>query len=162
MRRLKYAPAIILILAVSAGVWLLLPEAVNPAQVERVEIANIAGSGVLDQTTFSGEIGPLGKPADVQDTWVFERGTFVSRECEKRCGYPPAPYFTRQKDGSIEFISETHCPGTDAKIVWRGTVDDGTIKGEFTWTKARWYRIIKKKFWFEGTIVAPTTPVARN
>lgn len=98
----------------------------------------------------------------MKDTLVFANGTFVSTECERRCKYPARPYFIRQVGDRIEFISETRCPDKDAKIVWRGTVDDGTIKGVFTWTTVRWYWTIEKEFSFEGTIVEGATPIASS
>lgn len=110
--------------------------------------------------TFSGDVGPLGKPANVRDLLVFAKGTFVSKECERRCGYPAAPYFVRRVGDTTEFISETRCPDKDATIVWRGTVDDDTIKGVFTWTTSRWYWTIEKEFWFEGTLADGDMPLA--
>jgi len=42
----------------------------------------------LDGMTFIGALGPDGKPTDVNDVFVFENGTFVSKECELRCENP--------------------------------------------------------------------------
>ena len=53
------------------------------------------GSGPLDGMTFIGALGPDGKPKDIADTFVFENGTFVSKECELNCKYPARPYFVR-------------------------------------------------------------------
>ncbi len=47
---------------------------------------------VLDGKTFSGELGRVGKPG-LADLFVFREGMFVSKECEKRCGYPAGPYW---------------------------------------------------------------------
>jgi hypothetical protein len=110
------------------------------------------GAGILDGMTFSGQIGPLGEPADVEDTFVFSDGLFVSSECERRCDFPARPYYVRRRGAAIEFLSETRCPAKNAKIVWRGSVQGERLSGEFTWTVDRWYWTIEKTFWFEGTL----------
>lgn len=157
--KLGYPVFIGAVLAVLGG-WWLLAELQRPVQAEKVKAAELSGSGILDGMTFASELGPSGKPADVKDTLVFANGMLVSAECERRCNYPARPYFVRRNGGAIEFVSETRCPDKDAKIVWRGTVDDETIKGTFTWTVVRWYWTIEKEFWFEGTLADPSTPVA--
>ena len=109
-------------------------------------------SGPLDGMTFIGALGPDGKPKDIPDTFVFENGTFVSKECELNCKYPARPYFVRVNGTKTEFISETQCPYKDAKIVWRGTVDGDTIKGKSTWVVKRWYWTVENTFEFEGKL----------
>ena len=106
---------------------------------------------VLDGMVFSGEFGAMGKDPLNTDTWVFENGTFLSERCEK-CGFPRGVYRTRREGDKITFVTETPCPKTDATLVWRGTVENGRIEGVFTWTKKRWYRTIRKDFWFNGTL----------
>ena len=108
--------------------------------------------GPLDGLTFNGALGPDGKPKDIPDTFVFENGTFVSKECELRCKYPARPYFVRSNGGRIDFISETKCPYKDAKITWRGTVEGDRIKGKSTWVVKRWYWTVENTFEFEGTL----------
>jgi hypothetical protein len=109
--------------------------------------------GPLDGLTFQGALGPDGKPKDIQDTFVFEDGTFVSKECELRCKYPARPYFVRVNGATTEFISETQCPYKDAKIVWRGTIEGDRIKGRSTWVVNRWYWSVENTFEFEGKLV---------
>ena len=109
--------------------------------------------GPLDGLTFRGAVGPDGKPKDISDTFVFENGTFVSKECELRCKYPARPYFVRTSGNKTEFISETKCPYKDAKIVWRGTVEGDSIKGKSTWVVKRWYWTVENTFEFEGKLV---------
>ena len=36
----------------------------------------VPGSGALDGLRFSGQVGPLGKPGDVNDSFVFAEGLF--------------------------------------------------------------------------------------
>lgn len=118
--------------------------------------------GFLDGKTFRGELGPVGKPADVEDIFVFEDGTFLSKECERRCNYPASAYFVRRQDDGIAFVSETRCPTKDATIVWRGVVDGETVSGRLTWTVKRWYWTVEKEFWFSGTLEEPAKPIASN
>ena len=109
--------------------------------------------GPLDGMTFTGALGPDGEPKDTPDSFVFENGTFVSKECELRCKYPARPYFIRTNGNRTEFISETECPYKDAKIIWRGSVEGDTIKGKSTWVVKRWYWTIENTFEFEGKLV---------
>lgn len=160
MRQSQHTLAIGVLLTALAGGSLLFAPAAMSVRAETVETTVGGDSGILDGMTFSGELGPIGKPADVKDFLVFANGTFVSKECEKRCGYPARPYFVRRVGDRTEFISETRCPGKDATIVWRGTVDNGTIRGTFTWTVDRWYWTIEKEFWFEGTLADRNAPFA--
>jgi len=110
-------------------------------------------TGPLDGLTFRGAVGPDGKPMDIPDTFVFENGTFVSRECELRCKFPARPYFVRIDGSKTEFISETRCPYKDARITWRGTVEGDRIRGKSTWILKRWYWTVENTFEFEGELV---------
>ena len=122
--------------------------------------SSINGSASLDGMTFSGQIVRDGIPVvDVVDNWVFEHGTFLSTECAVRCNYPRAPYFTRSSGGKTEFMSESRCTDQDAIIVWRGTIDNGTIKGVKRWTVKRWYWTIVKEFEFVGKFTGDPNPV---
>jgi len=109
--------------------------------------------GPLDGLVFEGALGPDGEPKDVTDTFVFENGTFVSRECELRCKYPARPYFVRVDGDRTEFISETKCPYKDAWITWRGTVEGDTLRGKSTWVVKRWYWTIEDTYEFEARLV---------
>jgi hypothetical protein len=117
----------------------------------RADPAVTGTPSILDGMVFSGEFGVLGKAALNTDTWVFEDGTFMSKQCEE-CGFPRGVYSTGRKGDKITFETETPCPRTDAKLVWRGTIENGRIEGVYTWTKTRWYRTIRKDFWFKGTL----------
>ena len=153
IQKLKYILVIGLVLTVLIIGWYSFSQAPLTMSAENIETGQLSGSGPLDGMIFSGQLGAMGKPADVNDNFVFANGLFVSKQCEQRCNYPARPYFVRRTGDKVSFISETHCPTKDAKIVWRGTVDDETIKGEFTWTVERWYWTIEKTFWFEGSLV---------
>jgi len=162
MRLHKYLFGVVVVLVGLAIGWFVFAQTMQTEPNKRATDTVIAGSAELDGATFLSELGPLGKPADVQDTLVFANGTFVSTECDKRCGYPPAPYFVRRVDGKIEFVSESICLHKDATLVWHGTVDDGIIKGRLSWILNRWYWTIEKEFWFEGRLVESANPVATS
>ena len=149
-----------LLAALAIGGWFALPQGTNSLGVEAADTKQHQGSGILDGMTFASELGPVGKPADVKDKLVFANGMFVSTECERMCNYPASTYFTRGKGELTEFISETRCPHKDAKIVWRGEVRDGKIKGIATWTTNRWYWTVEKDIAFEGTVTQPSSPIA--
>ena len=162
MRQAKYLFGAAALIAALAGGWVFLSQATQTARDRPVALADHAGIGALDGMTFSSELGLTGKPSDVHDQLIFQHGLFVSTECDRRCGYPAQPYFARQVGDRIEFLSEAQCLHKDATIVWRGTVEDGTISGTFTWTVNRWYWTLEKEFWFKGKLVAASAPKASN
>jgi len=160
MRQRKYALAFIVCLLVLAGGWFFAANPTKPGQAQNAEPAQSSGSGVLDGTTFSGKVTVNGKPLDVIEKWVFAHGAFESTECALRCNYPRAPYFVRKLGEGIEFISESHCLDRNAKIVWRGIIDDETVKGTMTWTIVRWYWTIERSFHFEGMLTERAATVS--
>lgn len=129
---------------------------------ESVPLESMEGAGVLDGLTFSGVLGPSGGERNVEDTWIFDKGLFLSMECLRRCDYPARPYFSRKRHGAVEFVSETECPDKNAKIFWRGSIEGETIRGEFTWIVERWYWTIEKTFQFEGELAEEALPLARK
>jgi hypothetical protein len=159
-QRWTYILAASACLLVFAGGWVVVSDQTNPVQAQMVDAAEDSGSGILDGMTFSGQVTSNGEPLDVIDKWVFAHGTFESTECSNRCNYPPAPYFVRHVDEAVEFVSESRCLDRNAKIVWRGTIDNATVKGTMTWTQSRWYWTIEKEFGFEGTLSEPATAMA--
>ncbi len=145
-----------------AGSWLVFARLAMPVLADATDTKTNSVSGPLDGMTFTGALGPHGKPKDVEDTFVFANGTFVSKECELRCKYPARPYFIRKVGNKTEFVSETQCPYKDAKIIWRGTVRGDTIEGVSTWTIRRWYWTVENKFEFSGKLVKQSTPVTSS
>ncbi len=120
------------------------------------------GAGPLDGMTFTGMLGPEGRPKDIADTFVFAGGTFVSKECELRCDYPARPYAAVETDDGWRFESVTRCPYKDATIVWRGTVRDGRVEGVATWTMRRWYWSLERDFTFEARQESPARVIAED
>jgi hypothetical protein len=132
--------------------WAVSPPEPQAADREADIGSATAAAGILDGMTFRSELGPKGKPADVNDQLVFANGMFQSIECAKRCGYPPSPYYVRQVGEAIKFVSESHCEHKDATMVWEGTIENGVILGRIRWTAERWYWTVENEFWFEGTL----------
>lgn len=148
------------LLVIVVGLWFMSSNSSDSLANEQRGPETITGSGILDGMTFTGKLGPAGKPADVDDTFVFKDGMFVSMECEKNCNYPARPYFARNVEDTVEFISETRCPDNDAKIIWKGSIENNTIQGVFTWTISRWYWTVQKDFRFSGRLSSENQPIA--
>ena len=121
-----------------------------PAEIESPDTPQ---NSILDGKAFSGELGLLGKPASATDLLLFNDGMFISKGCEKRCGYTAAEYQIRAEGDHFEVISETPCLKSDATILWQGTVKGDEIEGSFTWINKRWYWTFEKEFWFKGKLV---------
>ncbi len=153
---------LILIAAISIFFWGvgIAPVSANHELEEKGASAEATHKGPLDGMVFTAMLGPDGEPLDVKDEFVFENGTFVSKECELRCDYPARPYFVREVEGKTEFISHTKCPYKDAEIVWHGTIDAEKISGTATWTLKRWYWTVTNRFDFEGQLESSARPVA--
>jgi len=130
------------------------------AKIDRIDGQVNAEPGPLDGLVFKGMLGPEGQAKDVADTFVFESGTFVSKECELRCDYPARPYEAAQVGGAWQFESTTRCPYKNATIVWRGSVRGDRIEGMATWTIRRWYWTVTRDFAFEAQLWQ-STAVAR-
>jgi hypothetical protein len=143
-----------------AAVLVLAPVAGRAGDMTTHKIGLAGPDNTLDGRVFSGDMGALGKATLNKDTWIFKNGTFMSMQCEK-CGFPRGIYQTRRVGNKVHFVTETPCPRTDARIVWRGTIENGRIEGVYTWTRKRWYRTIVKKFWFKGTLDKPGQSQAR-
>ena len=110
----------------------------SAAEADRIDAIETTGPGPLDGMVFVGLLGPEGKPKDVPDTFVFQDGTFLSKECELRCDYPARAYSATQSGTGWEFSSTTRCPYKDATIEWRGTIEGDRVTGMATWTMKRW------------------------
>ena len=160
MRRPKSILSLAILGLIVVGAWFVLPRNTETASVESTANSSADARGPLDGMTFTGALGPDGKPKDVPDTFVFANGTFVSKECEQSCKYPARPYFVRRHNDQTDFVSETKCPYKDAKIVWRGTVKGDTITGVSTWTVTRWYWTVEKNFEFAGKLAKQPSPAA--
>jgi len=162
MKRSRLILAISIMLAVVVGGTFALT---GPAPIPSEDLrptAEVTGEGVLDRMTFVGHVGTSENPTYSEDTFVFDKGLFVSKECERICKFPARPYFVRETADGIEFISETRCPYKDSTIVWRGTFKDGKVRGSSTWTSKRWYWTIERKLVFNGTLSERSASIPVN
>lgn len=123
------------------------------SQSHTARATDVPTIAVLDGKTFSGELGPVGKPGLTADLFVFREGMFTSTECKKRCGYTEGPYWVRVDEDDVQFRSEIPCLKSDATMVWTGTMKGDEIEGTIAWTSKRWYWTIEKEFWFKGKLV---------
>lgn len=162
MQKTHLIGSLIILVTIAAGGWSPQMNAAGSDAAENDTTSPESGTGPLDGMKFIGALGPDGKPKDVKDSFVFENGTFVSKECELRCEYPARPYFVRQNGTKTDFISETKCPYKDAKIIWRGTVEGDTIKGKSTWVVKRWYWTVENTFEFEGKLAESSSSTASS
>lgn len=148
--RLILTLGLVLVVVVGGTFALTGPTPISPEELRPT--AEVMGEGELDRMTFIGHVGTTTSPKRTRDTFVFDKGLFVSKECERICNFPARPYFVRTTADGLEFVSETRCPNKDSRIVWRGTFKDGKLKGTSTWTSKRWYWTIEKELVFEGTL----------
>ena len=159
MNRSRLILAIGALLAVGVGGTFALTEQAPLSSEALKPTAEVTGQGVLDRMTFVGHVGTSKNPTRSKDTFVFDKGLFVSKECERICKFPARPYFVREIADGTEFISETQCPYKDSKIVWRGTFKDGQIRGSSTWTSKRWYWTVERELVFEGTLAEQSASI---
>lgn len=149
-----------LLAVIAAGTVVVLMASAGRDEAARIDELPPGGPGPLDGLVFVGMVGPEGKPKDVADTFVFDNGTFVSRECEVRCTYPARPYRATETGAGTVFTSLTRCPYKDATILWRGRVEGDRITGTARWTLRRWYWTVTRDFTFEGTLQAPQAEIS--
>jgi hypothetical protein len=110
-----------------------------------------AASGVLDGKKFIGPTGETGKKAHHEDVLSFSDGVFTSSACFQY-GFTGGPYTATVDGDAIHFQAETLSP-THGKMVWEGTLKDGTLDVTYTWTKERWLWTTVREYWFTGTLV---------
>lgn len=144
----------------TVSLWYAFPTPIGSTALNPGGASKYIGSGPFDGQVYTGKLGPVGGKPDTKDIWAFANGMFVSKECERRCSYPPQPYHLYSNKGKKAFVSETRCPYKDAKLVWRGTVEKGRIKGVMTFTVTRWYWTVEKKFAFEGHLQKSYRPLS--
>ena len=75
----------------------------------------------------------------VLDSFRFRDGTFQSSMCQVYCDFGWSEYQTFVEDGVLHFTATTRCPDAPHTVVFYGTVIDGRVSFEGTWTTRRWY-----------------------
>ena len=109
-----------------------------------------ASSGILDGKKFVGLTGEKGKKVHHEDVLSFSDGNFTSSACFKY-GFASGPYTATVEGDSIHFQAETISP-THGKMVWQGTLKDGTLEVDYSWTKERWLWTTHREYWFKGSL----------
>ena len=119
-------------------------------------------SSLLDGKRFEGTISSSAKPGLIEEVVQFEKGQFISAECERRCGYARSNYWFRLDNGSIHFKTRINCTLADAWIDWTGTILGDRITGKLKWTSERWYWTTEREFSFDGQLVESSIPQQSN
>jgi hypothetical protein len=107
-------------------------------------------SRILDGKKFVGLTGEKGKKAHHEDVLSFSEGIFTSSACY-HYGFKGGPYTATVDGDSIHFRAETLSP-THGKMVWQGTLKDGTLEVDYSWTKERWLWTTHREYWFKGSL----------
>ena len=98
-----------------------------------------SAQGALDGKTFSVQGTDLKSGAELSDRIHFRDGTFQSADCQEYCDFGWSDYQTKEVDGIIHFTATALCPDAPHTVVWYGTVLDGELSLDVTWTTRRWY-----------------------
>ena len=85
-----------------------------------------------------------------EDFLTFKDGKFSSEVCRKY-NFSDAPYWIRAEGDQIHFLAELESP-TDGRMVWKGTIKDGQLRGTMHWTKKRWYWTIDTEHEIHGEL----------
>jgi len=93
----------------------------------------------LDGMTFDILGTDLASGAVLEDEIIFRDGTFQSVDCQEYCDFGWSNYETKVIDDVIHFTVRTICSTAPHTVVWYGTVTDGAIEIDVTWTTRRWY-----------------------
>ncbi len=115
--------------------------------IKAEETTETQKSGILDQKTFVGEMGEVGKDKGDKDEFIFQNGQFRSAACDPY-GFGSGDYTVKEVGNTITFEAETESP-SDGIMKWKGTIRGNTLEG-----KANWIRQGKNpvEHWFRGTL----------
>ena len=141
-RMLRHGPGVVLALLLAA---------LEAGAGAGAEDAPRLGAGPLDGMIFVGEIGPADSP-DFAEELHFNQGLMWSKMC-MRCGFQPAPYWTRRVGDAIHVIGEL--TGASGSVFrYDGMIEGDRAEVTVRWTKARWYWRIDRTLVFRGTRAA--------
>ena len=113
-------------------------------------VAAAEPSRILDGKKFVGLTGEKDKKVHHKDVLSFSEGIFTSSACYQY-GFKGGPYTATVEGDSIHFQAETISP-THGKMVWQGTLKDGTLEVDYSWTKERWLWTTHREYWFKGSL----------
>ncbi len=122
-------------------------------------VAADVASGALDGMTFVATITVDAYDAPFPDRQIFDEGTFLSEECQRRCDFGRVPYHTRREGDAIAFVAEMRCADAPHHVRWEGRVTDGRIEGTAVWTVERFYWTVVRHATFSG-VLAPEARAA--
>ena len=112
-------------------------------------MCTLALAGSLDEKSFSGNVGKIGKEADKPDEITFANGQFSSSGC-KEYGFSGGPYQEKVEGDKIHFLSDTYSEKY-GRITWAGTVDGNKVDATYIWFDKGEYEKPKQVKWFSGT-----------
>jgi hypothetical protein len=127
--------------ALAAGLAAAPPVAADPA------------SGPLDGLTFVSTIEVDAYDTPFDDRQTFADGTFLSEECQRRCDFGAAPYYTRREGDAVAFVVEMTCADAPQHVRWEGRVVGDRIEGTAVWTVERFYWTVVRTATFSGVLV---------
>lgn len=84
------------------------------------------------------------------DTLTFEDGKFHSSSCDEY-GFGKGEYITTTQGDIVYFEAKT-VNSDNENMVWSGTVQGDTIKGNYVWTKDGWLGKRTKTKEFQGSM----------
>lgn len=116
-----------------------------------------ADTGLLDGMTFVVYGHDVSSGAELEDEIIFRDGMFQSVDCEAYCNFGWTDYQTKTVGDVIHWTTTTRCPDAPHTVVWYGTVTEGEVVIDATWTTRRWYWTNQIPMQATGTVVAPQT-----
>lgn len=110
----------------------------------------------LDGMSFDILGTDLASGAVLEDEIIFRDGTFQSVDCQEYCDFGWSNYETKVIDEVIHFTVRAICSSAPHTVVWYGTVSDGVIDIDVTWTTRRWYWTNQIAITASGAVVPST------
>ena len=98
-----------------------------------------SATGALDGQSFAINGVDLETGATLDGTIAFRDGGFQSSDCEAYCPFGWSDYRTHEADGVVHFTATALCPEAPHTVVWYGTLADGELTLDISWTTRRWY-----------------------
>jgi hypothetical protein len=108
--------------------------------------------GVLDGMVFVSTIDVRDYDTPFNDRMTFSNGTFFSEECQRRCNFGTAPYFTRLEGDSVAFVTDMVCPDAPQSVRWEGRITGDRIEGTAHWKVERFYWTVERHATFSGRL----------
>ena len=116
-----------------------------------LNLSSSLAEDMLDNRSFSGEIGNVGKQTGQADNFSFQNGKFESTLC-RGFGYGKGDYKATVTDGRIQF--EAQSTSADGGVMaWKGTVIGNSIEGAVVTTENNKEKkeVVRTESWFKGT-----------